>query len=88
MPDNSTKFNPNLHVDIPKWINEGFFVNILKKDLPNFVKILNFTTIPATPPGENYTSLMMRIKMDIEMEGKHDSLYRLYILKMIYLNVC
>ncbi|XP_075145281.1 uncharacterized protein LOC142220178 [Haematobia irritans] len=68
MPDNSTKFNPNLDVDLPQWINEEYFQPILKKDLPNFVKILTFTIIPATPPGENYTSLMMRIKMDIEME--------------------
>lgn len=69
MPDNSSKFNPNLHVDLPQWINEQYFHHILKNDLPSFVKILKFTPIPATPPGENYTSLMMRIKMDIEMEG-------------------
>lgn len=78
MPDNSSKFNPNLNVDIPKWVNEAYFYPILKNDLPNFVKILNFTTIPATPPGENYTSLMMRIKMDIEMEGKWRSEFWLF----------
>ncbi|XP_065366619.1 uncharacterized protein LOC135959585 [Calliphora vicina] len=68
MPDNSSKFNPNLHLDIPKWINEKYFENILKKDVANFKKILKFTTIPATPPGENYTSIMLRIKMDIELD--------------------
>lgn len=71
MPDNSTKFNPNLHLDIPKWINEKYFENILKNDVANFKKILKFSTIPATPPGENYTSIMLRIKMDIELDGKY-----------------
>lgn len=70
MPDNSSKFNPNLCLDIPKWINEKYFENILKKDVTNFRRILNFSIIPATPPGENYTSIMLRIKMDIEMDGK------------------
>ncbi|XP_037952115.1 uncharacterized protein LOC119682694 [Teleopsis dalmanni] len=68
MPDNSTKFNPNLNLEIPKWINEKYFEKILQKDMPQFKKILKFTPTAATPPGENYTSIMVRIHMDIEMK--------------------
>lgn len=79
MPDNSTKFNPNLQLDIPKWISKDYFKKILQKELPNFSKILKFSSIAATPPGENYTSLLVRIAMDIKMKG---------LLKKENINMC
>ncbi|XP_068156990.1 LOW QUALITY PROTEIN: uncharacterized protein [Drosophila tropicalis] len=68
MPDNSNKFCKSEDIHIPDWINVGYFKKFLKRDLSEFRKILNLTIIPATPPGEIYTSLLMRIIVDIEMK--------------------
>ncbi|XP_017079834.2 uncharacterized protein LOC108113669 [Drosophila eugracilis] len=57
--------NPNEHLDIPQWINEDYFRPILEKDVDNFDRIVNFTRIAATAPGENYTSIMVRVVLDI-----------------------
>ncbi|XP_017488034.1 PREDICTED: uncharacterized protein LOC108376340 [Rhagoletis zephyria] len=80
MPDNSSKFNPDAQLDIPKWINVKYFEKILHKEDENFQKILKLAVIPATPPGENYTSLMMRILMDIELKDGYTQ-QKAYIVK-------
>lgn len=66
MPDNCTKYNQN----VPAWINESYFEKMLNKRMPHFVKILKFVIIPATPSAEKSSSIMLRIKMEIELEGK------------------
>ncbi|XP_067646954.1 uncharacterized protein [Eurosta solidaginis] len=80
MPDNSRKFNPDIELEIPSWINAKYFEKILHKDNVNFNKILKVTPIPATPPGENYTSLMLRIIMDIELKDGYTQ-QKSYIVK-------
>ncbi|XP_054725755.1 uncharacterized protein LOC129235756 [Anastrepha obliqua] len=80
MPDNSSKFNPNIQLEIPKWINAKYFEKILHKEDTNLHKIIKLTPIPATPPGENYTSLMMRILMDIELKDGYTQ-QKSYIVK-------
>ncbi|XP_011176539.1 uncharacterized protein LOC105208414 isoform X1 [Zeugodacus cucurbitae] len=80
MPDNSSKFNSSIQLDIPKWINAKYFEKVLHKEDSNFHKILKLTPIPATPPGENYTSLMMRILMDIELKDGYTQ-QKSYIVK-------
>ncbi|KAH8247193.1 hypothetical protein KR038_000010 [Drosophila bunnanda] len=72
--------NPNEHLAIPKWINEAYFVPILKKDVKGFDKIVNFSPIAATAPGENYTSIMVRIVMDILVKDGSEKRIS-YILK-------
>jgi len=61
--------NPNEHLHIPKWVNEDYFLPILQKDVEIFDKIVNFTPIAATAPGENYTSIMIRVIVDILLKG-------------------
>jgi len=70
MPDNSTKFCKSSDVRIPDWVNEAYFKRLLKREFREFRRILNLSIIPATPPGETYTSLLMRIVIDIEMKGE------------------
>ncbi|XP_068157045.1 uncharacterized protein [Drosophila tropicalis] len=57
--------NPNEYLDIPKWINEDYFRPIIEKDVENFASIVNFTPVAATAPGENYSSVMVRVVADI-----------------------
>jgi len=72
MPDNSTKFCKSSDVRIPDWVNEAYFKRLLKREFREFRRILNLSIIPATPPGETYTSLLMRIVIDIEMKGERE----------------
>ncbi|XP_017008132.3 uncharacterized protein [Drosophila takahashii] len=78
---NSEKpINPNEHLHIPKWVNEDYFLPILQKDVEAFDKIVNFIPIAATAPGENYTSIMIRVIVDILLkDGSEQKLS--YILK-------
>lgn len=62
--------NPNENIIIPSWINVDYFKNILAKDEPDSIAVKNFTPVAAIPPGENFTSVMLRIHMNLEMKGK------------------
>jgi len=72
-PNNSNESrkleNPNEFLVIPKWINEDYFRPIIEKDVKDFRSIKNFTPIAATQPGDNYTSVMVRVIVDIELKG-------------------
>ncbi|XP_058982500.1 uncharacterized protein LOC131804121 [Musca domestica] len=57
--------NPNEYLKIPEWINETYFVPILEKDVDNFKEVSKFTAVAATAPGENYTSIMVRVVIDV-----------------------
>lgn len=55
---------------IPQWINESHFVEILTQTVPQFSKIHSFNVKPAMGAGENYASLMLRVKIDVELKGE------------------
>ncbi|XP_023305297.2 uncharacterized protein LOC111687113 [Lucilia cuprina] len=72
--------NPNENIEIPSWIKLDYFEDILAKDEPEAKDVKNFIPIAAVPPGENFTSIMLRIHMDLIM--KDDSIkHKTYILK-------
>eukprot|EP00099_Drosophila_melanogaster_P023576 NP_651380.2 uncharacterized protein Dmel_CG10550, isoform D [Drosophila melanogaster] len=81
-PNNSAEkpVNPNEHLHIPKWINEEYFQPIIEKDVENFDKIINLVPIAATAPGENYTSIMIRVIVDILLKDGSEQRVS-YILK-------
>ncbi|KAH8307817.1 hypothetical protein KR059_000322 [Drosophila kikkawai] len=72
--------NPNEYLHIPKWVNEDYFLPILEKDVQNFDKIVNFFPIAATAPGENYTSIMIRVVVDVLLKDGSEKKVS-YILK-------
>ncbi|KAM8704331.1 hypothetical protein ACLKA7_008870 [Drosophila subpalustris] len=78
--DSSKPENPNEFLTIPKWINEDYFLPIIEKDVKDFVSIKNFTAIAATQPGENYTSIMVRVLVETEVKDSSDQQIS-YILK-------
>lgn len=69
MSENTEIINPNENLQIPEWINAEYFHDIVKKDEPDCVAIKTFTPTAAIPPGENFTSVMLRLHMDLEMKG-------------------
>ncbi|EDW84833.1 uncharacterized protein Dwil_GK14337 [Drosophila willistoni] len=60
--------NPNEHLIIPDWINVKYFDKVLKQDQPDYVEVLKFTPVAAIPPGENFTSTMLRIYIDLKLK--------------------
>ncbi|KAM7362722.1 uncharacterized protein ACRADG_013291 [Cochliomyia hominivorax] len=72
--------SPNKDLIIPSWINEEYFKDILAKDEPEAINVENFTPIAAIPPGENFTSVMLRIHMDLTMKDGSTK-HKTYILK-------
>uniref|UniRef100_A0A1B0G5F7 CHK kinase-like domain-containing protein n=1 Tax=Glossina morsitans morsitans TaxID=37546 RepID=A0A1B0G5F7_GLOMM len=72
--------NPNENLRIPSWITKEYFKEILANDEPGALYVKHFTPTAAIPPGENFTSIMLRIHVDLEMTDgstKHKS----YIMK-------
>ncbi|XP_034484608.1 uncharacterized protein LOC117789639 isoform X2 [Drosophila innubila] len=77
--------NPNPLLAIPKWINEDYFRPIIEKDVTDFVRIKNFTSIAATKAGDNFSSIMVRVIVDIELkDGSEQEMS--YILKTVLEN--
>lgn len=52
----------------PTWVDKFYFNDILRKDYGQF-KIVRFNVAPLNAKGENYASLMYRVKMTVEQEG-------------------
>ncbi|XP_017052339.1 uncharacterized protein LOC108095681 [Drosophila ficusphila] len=72
--------NPNEHLEIPQWINQEYFQPILQKDEPDYEKILSFKPVAAIPPGENFTSIMLRIHFDLQMKDGNTK-HKTYVFK-------
>ncbi|GAB0088769.1 hypothetical protein DMENIID0001_032330 [Sergentomyia squamirostris] len=65
----------------PRWLNKFFFNDILRKELEYF-KIIRVGIAPATGKGENYASIMYRVKLQIENKEKH-VLQKTFIVKAL-----
>jgi len=63
----------NTNVDfplVPEWIHKSQFIEILKENVPEFSRIENFFVKPALTAKENYSSLILRVTIDVELIGK------------------
>lgn len=55
---------------IPKWIKANLFEDVLKKTVKGFKNIKKFEVKPAAGAGENYATVMLRIEIESELDGK------------------
>jgi len=55
---------------VPQWIHKSQFIEILKENVSEFSNIENFFIEPALSDGENYSSLMLRISIDVKLTGE------------------
>ncbi|XP_055856518.1 uncharacterized protein LOC129919603 [Episyrphus balteatus] len=53
---------------LPTWINEENFRNVLEESVPGYKKTLNFEVKETGGGGENYASMMMRVKAKVELQ--------------------
>lgn len=49
----------------PKWLNKSFFTDIVRRDY-NTCKIIGFGVDVASGNGENYCSILYRVKVKVE----------------------
>uniref|UniRef100_A0A1L8DYN9 Putative ecdysteroid kinase n=1 Tax=Nyssomyia neivai TaxID=330878 RepID=A0A1L8DYN9_9DIPT len=55
---------------IPKWLNKFFFNDMLRKEFESF-RVIRVSIAPATGKGENYASVMYRVKLQLENKEKN-----------------
>lgn len=56
--------------EIPSWITQNLFEDVLKDEFDGFSKITSFRPSLACAPGENYASVMVRVEINFELKGK------------------
>lgn len=66
---------------VPDWLVAEIFEDLLKNNVDGYETTLNFRAFSAMPPGENYSTTMLRIEIDLELKGKNTQLYT-------YVRVC
>ena len=54
---------------VPIWINEENFKSVFEENVPGYRKTLNFEVKETGGGGENYASMMMRVKAKVELQG-------------------
>ena len=59
--------NPN--VQVPEWVKQEYFEDILKEIVEWYSKVLKFKPEAGTLPGENFASVMLRINFEVECDG-------------------
>lgn len=55
---------------VPEWIKQSHFEEILREIEPKLKKIDNFSISHALSVDENYSSLMLRVRIDIRLIGE------------------
>ncbi|KAH8311360.1 hypothetical protein KR044_005917, partial [Drosophila immigrans] len=53
---------------VPTWLKQELFENLLKKLFPKYRSIKSFKAVPGLKPGENYSTIMLRLYFDVELE--------------------
>lgn len=55
---------------LPQWLDNVTLEKAIAQQIGDYKKILDLKIENGCKEGENYSSLMMRIKAEVEMEGK------------------
>ncbi|XP_061393588.1 uncharacterized protein LOC133329107 [Musca vetustissima] len=66
--------------NVPKWLEAQLFIGILKENVPNFKEIKEFKAYAGLPAGENYSTVMTRIEIDVLLEDG-STITKFFILK-------
>uniref|UniRef100_W8C404 CHK kinase-like domain-containing protein n=1 Tax=Ceratitis capitata TaxID=7213 RepID=W8C404_CERCA len=52
---------------VPEWLKADLFLDLLKKNVPDFKAVKSFNAKPAQNAGENYATLMALVQMEVEL---------------------
>lgn len=64
-PESETKSD---YSDKPEWLVSDIFLEFLEKDFPNIEKIKAFQVTSAVPTGENFLTILLRVKLEVELD--------------------
>lgn len=56
--------------NVPDWVQAELFEDVLKESVNGFSKIKSFKAISGSAAGENYATIMLRVNITVELEGK------------------
>lgn len=57
-------------VQVPAWLKQDLFQDLLKQRFPKFHSIKSFKPVAGLKPGENYSTIMLRLYFEVQLEGK------------------
>lgn len=57
-------------VQVPAWLKQDLFEDVLKQRFPKFHSIKSFKPVAGLKPGENYSTIMLRLYFEVQLEGK------------------
>lgn len=69
---------------LPEWLDNVTLEKAIRQQLGDYSNILQIKTENASKEGENYSSLMMRIKAEVEIDGKNTVKIQLWILFLLF----
>ncbi|XP_004537092.1 uncharacterized protein LOC101457774 [Ceratitis capitata] len=52
----------------PKWLKAELFEGLLKETIPNYRNVKHFEVEPGCAAGENYATIMLRVKIDVQLK--------------------
>jgi len=55
---------------IPDWITAELFEDVLKANVEGYSKVKTFKADIGSAAGENYATIMLRVNIDVELQGK------------------
>lgn len=58
-------------LDLPSWLDEHMFIKFLQRDFKDFKAIKDFEVEQTSGKGENFTCLVVRVKITVELNGKY-----------------
>ncbi|TDG48831.1 hypothetical protein AWZ03_004734 [Drosophila navojoa] len=67
--------------NVPDWVQAELFEDVLKETVQGFSKIKSFKAISGSAAGENYTTIMFRLHITVELEDGKEKLAS-YMLKV------
>lgn len=56
-------------VQVPAWLEQDLFEDLLKQRFPKLHSIKSFMPVEGLKPGENYSTIMLRLCFEVELEG-------------------
>lgn len=56
--------------NVPDWLQADLFLDVLKKTVKGFKEIKKFSTVCGSEVGENYATIMLRVNIQVQLEGR------------------
>lgn len=59
--------------NVPDWLHADLFLDVLKNNVKGFKEIKKFSTVCGSEVGENYATSMLRVNIQVQLEGKQQT---------------